>query len=199
MHKILLVDVDGVCLNWNDAFDAHMANLGHILDDDFDSHYHLPTRYGVDPDYMNNVVANFNTSHHISKLNVFRDAATYLPKLKQDGFEIHAITSIGDDPVCKKFRKKNLVDIFGKNVFASVTCIPMYTCKSEYLKEWNHSNFMWIEDSPNNSQVGHELGLKSYLIDHNYNRGVHEHIPRVSNESPWSELYHIITAHYSSP
>lgn len=197
MNKVLLVDIDGVVLNWNSMFDEHMIRLGHTLKEGYDTIYHLPHRYDVEDSQMHEIVFKFNTSHAICELPAYKDALVYIPKLKKEGFEIHAITCIGDHRVSRNFRKRNLKHVFGKDVFTSVICAPMYSCKGAFLEQWKGTGYVWVEDTPKHAQKGLEMGLNPYIIPHSYNQGEYSHIPRVSHDTPWYDLYHIIQDYYS--
>jgi hypothetical protein len=47
----------------------------------------------------------------------------------------------------------------------------------------------WIEDKPENADVGHEMGLKSLLVEHGHNMHHVCPYPVVKN---WREIYSII-------
>ena len=50
----------------------------------------------------------------------------------------------------------------------------------------------WIEDKPENAEVGVDLGLRSILVEHGHNMNhVNEQIPVVKN---WREIYELITS-----
>jgi len=197
MKKVLLIDVDGVILDWNTEFDAHMVGLGYELRQGYDKYYHLPHRYNVDAETMHEIITGFNTSVAISTLSAYKDSLTYLKKLNELGFAIHAITSIGDNRISRHYRATNLKKVFGGDMFASISCVPMYSSKVEALSEWKDTGYIWVEDTPTNANAGLELGLTPYIIPHSYNDGEHTHIPRVSHDTPWEDLYAVIIAHYN--
>jgi hypothetical protein len=64
--------------------------------------------------------------------------------------------------------------------------------KNEALEPYRDSGCWWVEDKPENAEVGHELGLKSILMEHGHNMShANEQIPVVKN---WREIYEIITS-----
>ena len=66
-------------------------------------------------------------------------------------------------------RVSNLKNIFGKNVFIDVICIGTGLDKDEELEPYRDSGLYWIEDKPENAELGLKLGLKSILIEHEHN------------------------------
>ena len=50
---------------------------------------------------------------------------------------------------------------------------------------------MWIEDKTENANLGAEMGLNSFLIEHPYNinNKTHEEVNRVRN---WKEIYEYV-------
>ena len=48
----------------------------------------------------------------------------------------------------------------------------------------------WIEDKPENADVGNQLGLKSILMEHGHNMHHECEYPVVQN---WKQIYTIIT------
>ena len=61
--------------------------------------------------------------------------------------------------------------------------------KKSYLsKRYSGKDYYWIEDSVTNAKAGQTIGLKSVIMDHDYNQewdGL-----RVKN---WKEIYSLIT------
>jgi len=83
----------------------------------------------------------------------------------------------------------NLRKIFG-NAIESVICLDTGADKDEALAPYKDTGMWWIEDKPQNADVGHALlGLKSILIEHGHNMHHSCPYPVVKN---WRELYSII-------
>ena len=63
---------------------------------------------------------------------------------------------------------------------------------------WADSKYFWIEDHMRQAEAGHEAGLRTILIKHPYNKHYYTDLfPIVSYETPWKEIYSIITAEYN--
>jgi uncharacterized HAD superfamily protein len=117
----------------------------------------------------------------------FRDALIYVPKLIDDGFRFHAITTVGRKH--QVVREANLYDHYTATAFKEIHCLDGNECKGEYLKQYKDSGLFWIEDSVTNARIGQEHGLRSVLMNTPWNRDKPFNGPRVDS---WSELYVMI-------
>lgn len=190
MSNLILVDVDGVLLDWLPSFERWMASLGYIRQNDSDD-YNLSKRYNTSNTLMLSLISTFNESIEISRLSPFKDSVEFVEKLHWDyGYVFHAITSLSKNKNAQKMRKKNLEDIFGKNVFVDFTFFDVNESKESILKKFSGSNLFWIEDSPENADAGIEFGLKSILMNHSHNQNYDGKAINVNN---WGEIFNLIT------
>ena len=85
-------------------------------------------------------------------------------------------------------REENLKREFGETVFERIECLDCGADKTEALKRYEDSEFIWVEDKPENAEVGAKLGLKSFLLNQPYNKyyNVNDNVTRVKN---WKDLY----------
>ena len=190
--KVILVDADGVLLNWEYAFAIWMEQHGFKVVPGSQFDYSMGTRYAIDADQSKRLIKMFNESAAIGFLPALRDAVYYVKRLHEEhGFVFHCITSLSLDPNAGKLREMNLNKLFGSTAFERVVCLDTGADKHEALEEYRDSGCWWVEDKPENAEVGHELGLKSILMEHGHNMNhVNEHIPVVKN---WKEIYELIT------
>ena len=76
--KVILVDCDGVLLDWMYAFDQWMTRHG------FTQHkpevYDVAEQYGLEKPFAKMLVRMFNESANIRKLPPLRDAVKYIKK-----------------------------------------------------------------------------------------------------------------------
>jgi uncharacterized HAD superfamily protein len=95
---------------------------------------------------------------------------------------------MSDDPWAIKLREENLNRIFGDGVFERLVCLGCGDDKDEALERYRDSDFIWVEDKPENADLGSRMGMSSFLIEHPYNKDVvvDENVTRVSN---WKEIY----------
>jgi len=104
----------------------------------------------------------------------------------------HCITSLSLDPSAGKLREMNLNKLFGPTAFERIVCLDTGADKHEALAEYRDSGCWWVEDKPENAEVGHALGLRSILMEHGHNMShANKQIPVVKN---WREIYAIITS-----
>lgn len=186
--KIILVDCDGVLLDWEHSFDRWMARHGYqILDR---SEYNIGIRYGLDGVEKNRLVRMFNESAAIRKLPPLRDAIKYVKKLHEDhGFIFHAITSLSTDQYAQHLRTKNLRELFGNTVFDRYVYLDTGADKDDELAVYKGTECYWVEDKDVNCDLGIELGLNGILMAHDHNANYSGEGVRVRN---WKEIYEII-------
>lgn len=186
--KVILVDCDGVLLDWVYSFEQWMARHGYSLV--HRDTYDMCERYGVERKEAKKLIRMFNESAVIRKIPPLRDAMKYVKKLHEEhGYVFHAITSLSNDQYAQHLRTKNLIELFGPTAFEKYVYLDTGADKDEELLAYKDSQCIWVEDKPENAYVGRELGLDSYLMAHDFNSYVKD-IPRIAN---WKELYEIIT------
>lgn len=192
-EKTILVDCDGVLLDWEYAFHNWMVRHGYeMVEGGFDI-YKVNDRYSIDKAEGKRLVRMFNESAWIRKLPPLRDAIKYVKKLHEEyGYVFHAITSLSDDPYSQHLRTKNLIELFGPTVFEKYVYLDTGADKDEALAEYADTDCYWVEDKPENANVGVNVGLDSILVNHAHNKGnfLEEGVTRVNN---WKEIYDLIT------
>ena len=192
-NSVILVDCDGVLLNWEYAFDVWMQQHGFNKVPGGDLNYNIGKRYGIDSTQGKKLIKMFNESAAIGFLPPLRDAMYYVKRLHEEfGYVFHCITSLSTDPSAQKLREMNLAKLFGETVFEKVICLDTGADKDEALAHYKDTGCWWIEDKYDNALVGHNLGLNSLLVEHGHNMHFyHDHIPVVKN---WKEVFEIITS-----
>jgi FMN phosphatase YigB (HAD superfamily) len=192
-NKTILVDCDGVLLDWEYSFHAWMCRHGYkIVENGFDI-YKVNERYGIEYAEGKKLVRMFNESAAIRKLPPLRDAMKYVKKLHEEhGYVFHAITSLSNDTYSQYLRTKNLIELFGKTAFEKYTYLDTGADKDEALAEYEGSGCFWVEDKPDNAECGLRFGLDPILINHKHNENVKlsKGITRVNN---WAFIYRMIT------
>jgi len=191
--SVILVDCDGVLLNWEYAFDVWMQQHGFKKVPGGDLNYNIGKRYGIDSDQGKKLIKMFNESAAIGFLPPLRGAMYYVKRLHEEfGYVFHCITSLSTDPSAQKLREMNLAKLFGDTVFEKVICLDTGADKDEALAHYKDTGCWWIEDKYDNALVGHNLGLNSLLVEHGHNMHFyHDRIPVVKN---WKEVFEIVTS-----
>jgi len=190
--KIILVDCDGVCLDWEEAFLTWMEHRGHSpVTADFKSLYKVNEWFGMERAEGKRFVTEFNASAAMGFLPPLRDAQFYIKLLSEKmGYKFVAVTSMSDDPFAQKLRIKNLCKLFGKDTFIDYHILPCGADKDEILLELKskYEGCYWVEDKPENARVGLELGYKSILMEHAHNME-EKGFTKVRN---WEMIYNIL-------
>jgi FMN phosphatase YigB (HAD superfamily) len=191
-EKIILTDVDGVCLDWEFGFHTWMSVHGHELVDK--DNYSVAIQYNVEFPKAKSLVRTFNESAAVGFLPPLRDAQYYIKMLHekyQDQFI--AITSLSLDPHAQKLRERNLSKIFGPNTFKEVVFLDCGADKDEVLSLYGsrYSDHIWVEDKKQNVDVGIACGLNGLLMEHAHNMDYTGPAKVVKN---WEEIYNYVTA-----
>lgn len=192
-NKIILTDADGVLLDWEYAFDVYMRQHGFNKVDGGNLKYNIGSRYGIDSDQGKKLIKIFNESAHMGFLPPLRDAMYYVKRLHEEhGYVFHCITSLSKDENAQELRRMNLKKLFGETAFEKFIFLDTGADKDEVLEQYRGSGLWWVEDKIVNAQVGHDLGLKSLLMEHGHNMDNPVPFPKVKN---WKEVYeHIVGA-----
>ena len=187
--KIILVDCDGVMLDWEFAFENWMAKHGYdVVSKD---EYKVDLKYGLSKQVKHRLVRMFNESAQIRKLPPLRDAIKYIKKLHTDhGYVFHCISSLSTDEYAQHLRTKNLREMFGDSVFDKFVYLDTGADKDDALIDYKDTDCYWVEDKPANADLGIEMGLDSILMAHAHNSSYDGDALRVSN---WKEIYETIT------
>jgi len=189
--KIILVDADGVLLNWEFAFDVWMQQHGFKKTAGAELKYDIGKRYGIDREQGKRLIKIFNESAAVGFLPPLRDSIHYVQKLhREHGYVFHCITSLSLDKNAQKLRKMNLEKLFGETVFEEIVCLDTGADKDGALEKYRDTGYYWIEDKIDNAEVGRNLGLRSILVEHGHNMSYQGDIPLAKN---WREIYNIIT------
>jgi hypothetical protein len=187
---IILTDCDGVLLNWAQSYHWWMHRKGYRPKNP--DEYAMDKCYGIPRDESKELCRTFCESAAVGFLPPMRDAVKYVRKLHEEhGAVFHCITSMSNDPWAYKLREQNLNRIFGEGVFERLVCLDCGADKDEALERYRDSDFVWVEDKPENAELGAKMGLNSFLLTHDYNRN-HELKDGVIRVNNWKELYEYI-------
>ena len=191
-QSLILVDADGVLLNWEYAFAIWMEQHGHEQQPGGEFIYDIGERYGITKDQGRKLIKLFNESAAIGFLPPLRDAMYYVKRLHEEhGYVFHCITSLSTDVNAGRLREMNLRKLFGRTAFEGVTCLATGADKHSALEPYTNSFLWWIEDKPENADLGYNLGLRSILMEHGHNMHHECPYPVVKN---WREIYGIVTS-----
>jgi hypothetical protein len=192
MDNVILVDCDGVLLNWEYAFNTWMHRHGYKMKAGGEFHYDMGDRYGLPYDEKKRLVKFFNESSAIGFLPPLRDAIYYVQKLhRKHGYVFHVITSLSLEPSAQELRTQNLKKLFGEGVFERFVYLDTGADKDEALEPYRDTGYFWVEDKPENYMAGYNIGLDAILVEHGHNMHlVNEDYLVLKN---WKEIYGYVT------
>ena len=195
--KIILVDGDGVILDWEYAFDVYLQTHGFNKVEGGEFKYNIGKRYGIEPEQGKKLVKIFNESAAIGFLPPLRDSMFYVKKLAEEhGYRFHLISSLSKDENAQELRRMNIRKLFGEYAFEKFIFLDTGADKDDALEPYRDTGYYWVEDKIVNAEVGYELGLKSLLMEHGHSLDYdNPNIPKVKN---WKQIYDIIVdnAHF---
>ena len=193
-EKIILTDVDGVILDWEEGFSVWMEHHGHTMAEGGKLIYKIGDRYGISNNQGHKLVRQFNESAAMGFLPPLRDAQYYVKLLaEKHQYRFLAVTSLSLDPYAKELRTRNLNKIFGNDTFVDVICLDTGADKDEILAELaqTYKGNWWIEDKPSNVDAGVAVGFKGILVEHGHNM---DYEGNAVVAKTWEEIYNVITA-----
>ena len=197
-NRIILTDVDGVLLEWENHFTKWMITRGHKLKENYKSEYDMGKRFifysnvfNEDPDYIKLAIREFNKSAWMATQPPMPDSQTWVKLLHAEGWTFIPISSQTSDIPAQEIRKRRLEELFGEYAFYNFHILETGQEKDDVLAEFHGTNLWWIEDKWTNALAGLKYGLKPLFIDHPYNREYsHPDITRVNN---WQDIHKIVT------
>jgi FMN phosphatase YigB (HAD superfamily) len=188
--RIILTDCDGVLLDWEWAFAIWMQERGYVQRPNAKDYYTIHDQFeNLTWPEAKKFTRLFNESAAIGFLPALRDSVYWVRRLNEEfGYRFICITSLSTDKNAQKLRQMNLEKIYG-DIFDDIICLETGSDKHDALSKFRDSGLYWIEDKPENSDLGYEYGLKSILIEHGHNMKHECPYPIVKN---WQEIYSII-------
>lgn len=169
IRQHVLLDSDGVLLNWEQGLQTwmaqehpHLSNPSH-----YDEHaFELSLRYNISRELGNQLVWDFHNHVEFTRLHPLPRSQQAISKLSQR-FHLVVITACGVDQQIQEYRKQNLINCFG-DVFEKIICVNRSVDKAVFLKSYPSS--YWVEDHATNANMGSDLGHLSFLVDAPYNQ-----------------------------
>ena len=188
--RIILTDVDGVLLEWENHFANWMSAKGYQQKPNKEHVYSMEKRYGLYREDKEALIEEFNRSAWMANQEPMQGSQTWVKLLHAEGWTFIPITSQTLDIPAQELRKRRLRELFGGTVFENFFILETGADKDSALAEFHGTGLWWVEDKPENALAGLEYGLRPLLIDHTYNsKFKHNEITRVAN---WKHIYKIV-------
>jgi hypothetical protein len=182
MARLLIHDIDDTILSSADAMQHYFATEhGLTTELRLRDHHDIPKLYGIDVPTTIDLITQFQRSSHLVSMAPEPCALEMLPELHRQGFQFIAISASLEET--SAVRKQHLEDTFGFR-WEAVHCIGLKLCKREALMMYPAS--VWVDDLPQHTTAGAELGHRSFLLDRLHNSG--EHHPAVTRVFDWHDI-----------
>lgn len=183
MSKTILVDCDGVLLNWLDPF-LEDRSINFRQFEDYGKH---------SAGHLDELIETFNNSARIGYLPSIPGAIKGIARLKDAGYEIHCVTSCGVSVYANRLRFDNIRRHF-ENAITYIHILPLGSNKYDFLKaNYENSEYFFVEDNVDNCHVAVDLGIQPILLTQHYNAStpLTEDILRASD---WNAVCDIVSA-----
>jgi hypothetical protein len=192
LDRVILTDFDGVCGDWEWAFNVYMQEHGFEEVPGSKLNYDMSIRYGIPREQVVKLIRIFNESAAIGFLPAQRDAMYYIKKLhEKHGYVFHCITSLSLNPNAQKLREMNIHKLFGPTAFERIVCLDTGAHKDDALEEYEGTGLIWLEDKIENAEAGYKYGLNPLLMVHGHN--MHHYHPGITPVKNWQEVYKYVT------
>ena len=190
-NRIILTDVDGVLLEWENHFTKWMISRGAKLKNEFKAEYDMQRRFVDATEDIKLAIREFNKSAWMGTQPPMPESQTWVKLLHAEGWTFIPISSQTSDIPAQELRKRRLEELFGEYAFYNFHILETGQDKDDVLAEFHGTGLWWIEDKWTNAYAGLKYGLKPLFIDHPYNREYsHPDITRVNN---WQDIHKIVT------
>jgi beta-phosphoglucomutase-like phosphatase (HAD superfamily) len=190
--KIIVTDVDGVILNWEDAFQVWMEHQGFKKVLKHKLIYNAASQFNLSKEEGKKWVKLFNQSAAIGFLPPLRDAQEILTLLNKNyGYRFVVCTSLSNDKAAQELRTRNLQKYFG-DIFEEFVYLDTGADKDEALYKLakKYRGCLWVEDKVENADAGASVDFEPVVMEHGYNMNDnHDHFVAKN----WEDIYlHII-------
>jgi len=186
--KIIVTDVDGVLLNWEDAFQIWMEHQGYQRVKGHQFIYNAAKQFDLTKGEGRKWVKLFNESAAIGFLPPLRDAQEIVSLLNKNyGYRFVVCTSLSKDKNAQELRTRNLKKLFG-DVFEEIVYLDTGADKDEALYKLakKYRGCLWVEDKVENAYAGDKVQFESIVMEHGYNMN-DDHPFFVAKD--WEDIY----------
>jgi hypothetical protein len=170
--KLLLLDVDGILLNFLDRFYDYIVNLYPHLNatklPENAHHYPFSDKFTYPKEMDQELFMGFMESDYFTDIKPHVGVKESLHRLHQAGWKFVCISHLFFDwsEELEKKRTQNLEKEFGP-IFSHIHCVGIKESKSNYLKSYPKA--YWVEDVIKNALMGVDHGHHAFLVEHPWN------------------------------
>ena len=167
-ENVIVTDVDGVLLYWEHGF--HMWMIDNGYKQIRQGRYEIHDMYDIPIKEADTLIQCFNESAALRRLPPVKDAIKYVRKLHEEhGYVFHCISAIPNTRDMYDARMENLQAVFGKTTIESLILCGSSKNKPKFLKRYDKTDCVWIEDLTVNAEYGLDLGMRCILMNRHYN------------------------------
>jgi hypothetical protein len=190
--KIIVTDIDMVCLSWASAFIDYLGAFGISPVEGKEHLYNMDEVFNIDIKTMDKFKESFSRDTHFGEMPSMLKSVEYIKRIHDEfGIKFHAVTAVPDNEITVNLRDSNIKKLFG-DAFFKIDHVGDID-KSHYLEQYRNTGCLWIEDSIKNSIIGAKMGLRSILINQPYN--IDEVIDpkyEIQRCDDWEDIYNIV-------
>lgn len=176
---VIISDVDSVMLDWVGGFSDFLETKGicneHLKDFIGKTIFlSIPELTNTDCKDTNRAIfKDFSKSNALKELKAFQTDSVQHVKELADDFDFVALTCISKESRIQRFRKENLVNVYG-DIFKDIICIGSGKSKELYIKELAENNKVatFIDDRQEHIIESINAGIQPIL----FTRGVEKTI-----------------------
>lgn len=187
--RLILVDIDGVVLDWMSEFKRFMIKEGYAPLKKLPERYDCTDWFGLPYVELHPLMTKFNNSEEFKHIPLVNDALFFMKKLNAT-HDFVAITACGEDRHAD--RMENLNNLFGYGFFQTVHCMNHQDSKQYLLSKYKPS--FWIEDNLKNAELGILSGHIPILLKTPYNQ-MESQTPLI-RVNCWEQIYNVIAQKY---
>ena len=136
-RRIILTDVDGVLLEWENHFANWMLTKGYQQKPGKEKVYAMDKRYGITKKKKEELIKEFNNSAWMSTQTPLPESQTWVKLLHAEGWTFIPITSQTADIPAQELRKTRLKELFGGTVFENFFILDTGADKDSALAEFH--------------------------------------------------------------
>ena len=184
MLKNIVLDCDGVILDWHLGFYDWMRAQGHTVTHPYPTDYAMTQAHpGKSKDEIWANIPIFNRSPDFGRLAPCDGAEDGIRSLKArfPATPITVLTSVGDAPETRLMRRESLAHL----PIDELILVPLGVSKRSWLEKFTGPALL-VEDHPGHATDAAELGFTSILIDRPWNRDLDD--PQIERARSWAEI-----------
>lgn len=171
-ERTVILDVDGVILRYDEGYTNFMLRRGYKRSSKYGIGYSMGPWFDGPAFNALETIEEFNNTHESGELREYADIVKSMHNAHRDfGVNYALVTKFGKTAAQRKARRRNLAKYLpmdDPDFITALSFVPMTESKAPFLKHWEGTGAIYVEDCCKNALVGKELGLSVYIHSLNY-------------------------------